>query len=146
MRKLTVLLFIFFLLVGCENKEEKTMVCQGTNGDIQVTNTIKYIGKTVTSVSYQDTMIVDDSLVSYISNYLDGYKETLKGLEGVVFSYEIEGSNVITTTTIDYSVANIDELVNAGLMDSIQSEKEKVIDYELTINYMKTLGLTCSEQ
>ena len=145
MRKLTVLLFIFFLLVGCENKEEKTMVCQGTNGDIQVTNTIKYIGKTVTSVSYQDTMIVDDSLVSYISNYLDGYKETLKGLEGVVFSYEIEGSNVITTTTIDYSVANIDELVNAGLMDSIQSEKEKVIDYELTINYMKTLGLTCSE-
>ena len=146
MRKLTVLLFIFFLLVGCENKEEKTMVCQGTNGDIQVTNTIKYIGKTVTSVSYQDTMIVDDSLVSYISNYLDGYKETLKGLEGVVFSYEIEGSNVITTTTIDYSVANIDELVNAGLMDSIQSEKEKVIDYELTINYMETLGLTCSEQ
>ena len=146
MRKLTVLLFIFFVLVGCENKEEKTMVCQGTNGDIQVTNTIKYIGKTVTSVSYQDTMIEDDSLVSYISNYLDGYKETLKGLEGVVFSYEIEGSNVITTTTIDYSVANIDELVNAGLMDSIQSEKEKVIDYELTINYMKTLGLTCSEQ
>ena len=146
MRKLTVLLFIFFLLVGCENKEEKTMVCQGTNGDIQVTNTIKYIGKTVTSVSYQDTMTVDDSLVSYISNYLDGYKETLKGLEGVVFSYEIEGSNVITTTTIDYSVANVDELVNAGLMDSIQSEKEKVIDYELTINYMKTLGLTCSEQ
>ena len=146
MRKLTVLLFIFFLLVGCENKEEKTMVCQGTNGDIQVTNTIKYIGKTVTSVSYQDTMIVDDSLVSYISNYLDGFKETLKGLEGVVFSYEIVGSNVITTTTIDYSVANIDELVNAGLMDSIQSEKEKVIDYELTINYMKTLGLTCSEQ
>ena len=146
MRKLTVLLFIFFLLVGCENKEEKTMVCQGTNGEIQVTNTIKYIGKTVTSVSYQDTMIVDDSLVSYISNYLDGYKETLKGLEGVVFSYEIEGSNVITTTTIDYSVANIDELANAGLMDSIQSEKEKVIDYELTINYMKTLGLTCSEQ
>ena len=146
MRKLTVLLFIFFVLVGCENKEEKTMVCQGTNGDIQVTNTIKYIGKTVTSVSYQDTMIVDDSLVSYISNYLDGYKETLKGLEGVVFSYEIEGSNVITTTTIDYSVANVDELVNAGLMDSIQSEKEKVIDYELTINYMKTLGLTCSEQ
>ena len=146
MRKLTVLLFIFFVLVGCENKEEKTMVCQGTNGDIQVTNTIKYIGKTVTSVSYQDTMIVDDSLVSYISNYLDGYKETLKGLEGVVFSYEIEGSNVITTTTIDYSVANIDELANAGLMDSIQSEKEKVIDYELTINYMKTLGLTCSEQ
>ena len=145
MRKLTVLLFIFFVLVGCENKEEKTMVCQGTNGDIQVTNTIKYIGKTVTSVSYQDTMIVDDSLVSYISNYLDGYKETLKGLEGVVFSYEIEGSNVITTTTIDYSVANVDELVNAGLMDSIQSEKEKVIDYELTINYMKTLGLTCSE-
>ena len=145
MRKLTVLLFIFFLLVGCENKEEKTMVCQGTNGDIQVTNTIKYIGKTVTSVSYQDTMTVDDSLVSYISNYIDGYKETLKGLEGVVFSYEIEGSNVITTTTIDYSVANIDELVNAGLMDSIQSEKEKVIDYELTINYMKTLGLTCSE-
>lgn len=145
MRKLTVLLFIFFLLVGCENKEEKTMVCQGTNGDIQVTNTIKYIGKTVTSVSYQDTMTVDDSLVSYISNYLDGYKETLKGLEGVVFSYEIEGSNVITTTTIDYSVANVDELVNAGLMDSIQSEKEKVIDYELTINYMKTLGLTCSE-
>ena len=145
MRKLTVLLFILFLLVGCENKEEKTMVCQGTNGDIQVTNTIKYIGKTVTSVSYQDTMIVDDSLVSYISNYLDGYKETLKGLEGVVFSYEIEGSNVITTTTIDYSVANVDELVNAGLMDSIQSEKEKVIDYELTINYMKTLGLTCSE-
>ena len=146
MRKLTVLLFIFFLLVGCENKEEKTMVCQGTNGDIQVTNTIKYIGKTVTSVSYQDTMIVDDSLVSYISNYLDGFKETLKGLEGVVFSYEIVGSNVITTTTIDYSVANIDELANAGLMDSIQSEKEKVIDYELTINYMKTLGLTCSEQ
>ena len=146
MRKLTVLLFIFFLLVGCENKEEKTMVCQGTNGDIQVTNTIKYIGKTVTSVSYQDTMIVDDSLVSYISNYLDGYKETLKGLEGVVFSYEIEGSNVITTTTIDYSVANVDELVNAGLMDSIQSEKEKVIDYELTINYMETLGLTCSEK
>ena len=146
MRKLTVLLFIFFLLVGCENKEEKTMVCQGTNGDIQVTNTIKYIGKTVTSVSYQDTMIVDDSLVSYISNYLDGFKETLKGLEGVVFSYEIVGSNVITTTTIDYSVANVDELVNAGLMDSIQSEKEKVIDYELTINYMKTLGLTCSEQ
>ena len=146
MRKLTVLLFIFFVLVGCENKEEKTMVCQGTNGDIQVTNTIKYIGKTVTSVSYQDTMIEDDSLVSYISNYLDGYKETLKGLEGVVFSYEIEGSNVITTTTIDYSVANIDELVNAGLMDSIQSEKEKVIDYELTINYMKTLRLTCSEQ
>ena len=146
MRKLTVLLFIFFLLVGCENKEEKTMVCQGTNGDIQVTNTIKYIGKTVTSVSYQDTMIVDDSLVSYISNYLDGFKETLKGLEGVVFSYEIVGSNVITTTTIDYSVANIDELVNAGLMDSIQSEKEKVIDYELTINYIETLGLTCSEQ
>lgn len=145
MRKLTVLLFIFFLLVGCENKEEKIMVCQGTNGDIQVTNTIKYIGKTVTSVSYQDTMTVDDSLVSYISNYLDGYKETLKGLKGVVFSYEIEGSNVITTTTIDYSVANVDKLVNAGLMDSIQSEKEKVIDYELTINYMKTLGLTCSE-
>ena len=70
MRKLTVLLFIFFVLVGCENKEEKTMVCQGTNGDIQVTNTIKYIGKTVTSVSYQDTMIEDDSLVSYISNYI----------------------------------------------------------------------------
>ena len=146
MKKLLVLVTSLMLLAGCsEPKVEKVTVCKGTSEGNDIVNTIKYVDEKVNSVTYQNTIVVSESLIDYIKTYADNYKETVKDIEGLTYDYTIEGTTVVETTTVDYTVADLSELAAAGLITTGENETVDYIDFTLTLKYMTDIGLTCEE-
>ena len=148
MKKLVVCLAMLGMLVGCssEPKVEKVNVCKGTSEGNDIVNTIKYVDEKVNSVTYQNTIVVSESLVDYIKDYADNYKETVKDIEGLTYEYTIDGTTIVETTTVDYTVTDLSELAAAGLITTGENETVDYIDYSLTLKYMTDIGLTCTEQ
>lgn len=146
MKKLAVSLFIFFLLVGCQGKEEMTTVCRGNDEKNVTVNTIKHIDDRVTSISYQNTLQVDESLVDYITGYLEQYKTSVEHIVGLTYEYSIEGNTIVETTTIDYEIADKEQLANEGIIAIAQSDNESYVGYAITVNQMEASGYECTEE
>lgn len=147
MKKLLALVAALCMLTACGGgSSEKTTVCSGTTSGGDVVNTIKYVDEKVNSITYQNTMEIDESLIDYVKEYADSYKETVEQISGISYTYTIDGTTVVETTTIDYTVADMDELISNGMIDAGENETVDYIDYELTLDNMTSIGLTCTEQ
>lgn len=146
MKNKIILLFIFTLLVGCQGKKEMTTVCKGNDEKSVTVNTIKHIEDRITSVSYQNTLQVDDSLIDYITGYLSQYKTTVAHIEGLSYEYSIEGNTVVETTTIDYETADMEQLADEGFIAVSESGNKAYVGYAITVNQMKASGYECTEE
>ena len=145
MKKILVILFVVTMLCGCK-KEEKTTVCRGIEENTVIVNTIKYIDDRVTSVSCENTLVVDESLIDYITNYLSQYKTSVEHIEGMTYGFTIEENTVVETTTINYEIADMDQLVSEGFIVLSESGDKAYIGYALTINQMIAAGYECTEE
>lgn len=145
MKKLTVLLCVL-CLVGCSNtKTEKiTKVCTLESDGIKITNTLE---------AEDDKIIVQTTESSIDYSYLDVTEEMLKGimdeisaayseLEGVEYTYSMDGSSVNDKTVVDYTKADLAALLEAGILES-EEEKINYVSLEQTVKALEEMGLTC---
>lgn len=147
MKKILPLLSIMVLLLtGCQGSEPKITVCEGISNGVNVVNTIKYEGKKVNSIIYENSITVDETLIDTVKDAAQTYEASVQGVKGLTYSYKIEGNMLTETTTIDYDLADMEQLASMGMIDASEEGKINFVDYELTINNMTSMNLTCTEQ
>jgi len=147
MKKLLALGLVLTMLCGCTQKEEpKVTVCSGTSEGVEVVNTIKYEGDKVNSITYQNTTTFNESLYDYVENAAKQHEQAYSNITGITYAYTMTETTVIETITVDYNVADLGELVSLGIVDMGEQETVDYINYDLTIQSMSDLGLTCTEQ
>lgn len=150
MKKLLASLFALAMMAGCSgNAEPKTLTCTGSTADGDINTVISAEGDDVTKEEI--TMVSDlTDLGIDASTLSDDEKKTvidtmveatgMSDIKGVTYKAEFKDNTIVSTASIDYTVADIKELQDADLVDSglgtsISLEKTKE-------NYEKE-GLTC---
>ncbi len=136
-----IVLCLCLLLVGCSNKETTT-VCALTQENVKVVNTIvaqddKVIKQTLENeINYKNLELTKEDVVGLANEYVDSYD-----LEGLSYSFEVNEQHLLETITIDYSTVNIQELMNIGLIESI--DDAKYISLKETLTTLKDTGFIC---
>lgn len=132
-------------LMGCSSKapEKEVKVCKGNIGNFKVTNTYELDGDKVlkqTSENSLEAALSEDEVAAWTSQ-----AETIAltyDVEGVTYSYNITEKGMSEKTEIDFTKADIDTLIDAGLL---QGEKGKVafVSFEITMESLEQGGFTC---
>lgn len=136
-----IILCLCLLLVGCA-KKETTTICALTQENVKVVNTIvaqddQVIKQTLENeINYKNLELTKEDVIELAGEYVDSYD-----LEGLNYSFEVNDESLLETITIDYSTANIQELMNIGLIESI--EDAKYISLKETLETLKDTGFIC---
>ena len=129
------------LLVGCSNKETTT-VCALTQENVKVVNTIvaqedKVIKQTLENeIHYKNLELTKEDVVELANEYVESYD-----LEGLNYSFEVNEEHLLETITVDYSIVDIQELMNIGFIESV--EDAKYISLKETLTTLKDTGFIC---
>lgn len=147
MKKTTIILLVLLgILSGCGKKSESpskktnSMICTYQTTGFDETSTYEFQDDEVKKIFYTKTVNVElrgDPMSDY--EWPAEYrKEKYNEIDGVVYSYSIDGDVITIDFTIDFSIANLelvldivdevhDEWVNASYL-SIELIKENTID------------------
>ena len=158
MKKLSIILLAALLLclAGC-NKENtnaddnatktKTTVCTYFFDGVDVENTIISTGEKVESISYQNTMVIEDARsLEMLKELLVDYKKLYDGKTGLTYEYTVEGNKVVEITTINYNTVNYEDLVEFDLIELEEGEipTPLYVLYDDMIQQMQGLGCKCN--
>ena len=136
-----IALCLCLLLVGCSNKETTT-ICAFTQENVKVVNTIiaqedKVIKQTLENeIHYKNLELTKEDVVELANEYVESYD-----LEGLNYSFEVNDEHLLETIIIDYSTVNIQELMNIGLIESV--DNAKYISLKETLTTLKDTGFIC---
>ena len=144
MKKL-IILSILCLLMGC-SQTPKTTICTIEYENINVVNTIVSTNHKVNTVTYQNTVTVEESLLPYMQQTMEEYASTLSGITGITYSYVVDNLTLVETVVIDYESADKAKLYDLGYVDMVDGEIPNFVDYDLTLEQMKALGCACEEK
>lgn len=136
-----IVLCLCLLLVGCSNKETTT-VCAFTQENVKIVNTIvaqddKVIKQTLENeIHYKNLELTKEDVVELANEYVESYD-----LEGLNYSFEVNEEHLLETITVDYSIVDIQELMNIGFIESV--EDAKYISLKETLTTLKDTGFIC---
>lgn len=136
-----IVLCFCLLLVGCSNKETTT-VCAFTQENVKIVNTIvaqedKVIKQTLENeIHYKNLELTKEDVVELANEYVESYD-----LEGLNYSFEVNEEHLLETITVDYSIVDIQELMNIGFIESV--EDAKYISLKETLTTLKDTGFIC---
>ena len=136
-----IVLCLCLLLVGCSNKETTT-VCAFTQENVKIVNTIvaqddKVIKQTLENeINYKNLELTKEDVVELANEYVDSYD-----LEGLNYSFEVNEEHLLETITVDYSIVDIQELMNIGFIESVEDAKD--ISLKETLTTLKDTGFIC---
>lgn len=145
MKKLLVLCCLF-CLVGCSSEpEKKTVVCeadiQGVNQKItlEAEDDDLTVQKTESTLDFGSLGITEEQIKEVTKEFEDEYD-----LNGMRYTYSIEGTVLTEKIIVDYKMADLKELLDNGI---IESEEENVTSVSLkqTVESLKEQGFTCNE-
>ena len=145
MKKLVVLLCAL-CLVGCSGKEAEkiTKVCTMESDGMKVTNTLeaeddKVVKQTAeSSVDFSDLDATEADIKDVMDELASGYDD----LKGVQYSYTIDGTTVNDKTIVDYTQADLDQLLEMGILES-EEESVGYVSLEQTVKSLEDMGFTC---
>ena len=136
-----IVLCLCLLLVGCSNKETTT-VCAFTQENVKIVNTIvaqedKVIKQTLENeIHYKNLELTKEDVVELANEYVESYD-----LEGLNYSFEVNEEHLLETITVDYSIVDIQELMNIGFIESV--DDAKYISLKETLTTLKDTGFIC---
>lgn len=136
-----MILCLCLLLVGC-SKKESTTICALTQENAKIVNTIisqddKVIKQTLENeINYKNLELTKEDVVELANEYVESYD-----LEGLSYSFEVNEEHLLETIMIDYSTANIQELMNIGLIESV--DDAQYISLKQTLTTLKDTGFIC---
>ncbi len=149
MRKLTYGLVVFVLLVsGCQSKTKSTTVCTIAQDEMKVTLTLDAEGDTITKLTQQATTDLQTSFDQGLLNEdsvkqsADAVKEKLSKLKGASYKYTLKKTTLDETSVFDLTKADIDELIDAKILE-IEGSTEKGLSLKKSVANYKEQGLTC---
>ena len=143
--KLACVFLVLLCVMAC-NKVERTTVCTINYDGVDVVNTVVSSGKDVKMVTYQNTMVVEESLIPYMKTTVEEYAEKVWKIPGISYNYKFEDNVLVETTLIDYMNVNMQQLYELGLLEKVDGKLPETIDYEASIEGMRILGCECKEQ
>ena len=148
MKKLFILLVVCMLLglSACGGKKPVTTVCTTNYEGVNVKNTLVSEGDKLTSIKYENQITVDSTLIPYLQSAVEEYAKQLENVKGVTYKYTISDTSVTESTEIDYTTADLSSLVKLGIVEEVDGKVPTYIGLEPTLNNMKELGCTCTEQ
>lgn len=136
-----MILCLCLLLMGCSNNKTTT-VCALTQENVKVLNTIvaqddKVIKQTLENeINYKNLELTKEDVVELANEYVESYD-----LEGLSYSFEVNEEHLLETIMIDYSTVNIQELMNIGLIESV--DDAQYISLKQTLETLKDTGFIC---
>lgn len=152
--RILVLVIAVVLVSGCGNKvndKEIVKTCKSTASDVasgyKVESEYKVYAKGDVVEKVETTEIVtsdDEELLDYFEEYLeDTYESTNEVYGGYTNNVTNENGKVISTTTIDYNVMNIEQYVkdNTAMTNYVNSNNEILL--EGILNLYEGLGAVC---
>lgn len=142
---LFIVIFAIVLINGDERKL-KTTVCTTNYEGVNVKNTLVSEGDKLTSIKYENQITVDSTLIPYLQSAVEEYAKQLENVKGVTYKYTISDTSVTESTEIDYTTADLSSLVKLGIVEEVDGKVPTYIGLEPTLNNMKELGCTCTEQ
>lgn len=149
MKKLFVVMMVLmmaFSLTACggeEKVEDTKMVCTTTTNGVEVMNEIVANGNKVKTVSYNNTLEVDDSMAEMLESAAQAYVEKYNAVKGVEYTFEIKDGKFVEKTFIDFTTADMSALCDAGLLEKVDGQVPDYIDLEKTLEGMKASGCEC---
>ena len=141
MKKLLICLCLMIGLVGC-SKSETVTVCSISSTGLVMENTIvaqsdKIVKQTlVNQIDFEMAAMTKEQVEELVQVYVSLYN-----IEGVEYSYEIEGSILTETIVIDYSKASLEDLQRVELIQNI--DDVEYISLEKTIDSLESTGFIC---
>lgn len=168
MKKIVFSLSALLLLVGCNSsKNEKNVVIE----DIEIDTTgaayicekkefneeynFNFLGKyiiyldneNVTNInSYEIIEANNQEILNYYESYFTNNYEKLKAYSGVEYNIQLENNKIFSTTSIDYSLFNLESYaidypnITEYLNDEYKLTKDNLI------NHYKDLSITCEKK
>ena len=136
-----IVLCLCLLFVGCSNKETTT-ICAFTQENVKIVNTIvaqedKVIKQTLENeIHYKNLELTKEDVVELANEYVESYD-----LEGFNYSFEVNEEHLLETIIVDYSIVNIQELMNIGFIESV--DDAKYISLNETLTTLKDTGFIC---
>ena len=77
-----------------------------------------------------------EDVVELANEYVESYD-----LEGLNYSFEVNDEHLLETITVDYSIVDIQKLMNIGFIESV--EDAKYISLKETLTTLKDTGFIC---
>ena len=144
MKKILIIALLLIALVGCEDKEKIT-VCTTNYDGIEIENVIQSKGEQVTTVIYQTTITVEDTLAPYLTATAEEYAKNFVGVGGITYEYDVNKNTLKEVTTVEYLKVNYEDLVKLGLLELEDGviPTPLYIEYEDILANMKSLGCEC---
>lgn len=150
--KMFVLVITVALITGCSNTEKEIVkTCTSTLNDVangyklQSDYKIYAKGNVVEKVETTEIITSDDeTALSYFAEYLEStYVTANKIYGGHTNTVTKEDGKVISKTTIDYTVMNINKYVedNSAMKNYVNSDNKLLLDGVISI--YEDLGATC---
>ena len=136
-----IVLCFCLLLVCCSNKQTTT-ICAFTQENVKIVNTIvaqddKVIKQTLENeINYKNLELTKEDVVELANEYVESYD-----LEGLNYSFEVNDEHLLETITVDYSILDIQKLMNIGFIESV--EDAKYISLKETLTTLKDTGFIC---
>ena len=144
MKKLLAIVLLLGSLVGCseEKVEEKTIVCTYSQSGLVTENAIVYEGDKVVKQTLTNQIDYEMfGLTKEQTEYSTEEYAALYDVNGVEYTYSIEGTILTETIVIDYKKADLNELSNASLIQ--MEEDAKYVSFEKTIESLENSGFIC---
>ena len=83
-----------------------------------------------------DDELTKEDVVELANEYVESYD-----LEGFNYSFEVNEEHLLETIIVDYSIVNIQELMNIGFIESV--DDAKYISLKETLTTLKDTGFIC---
>lgn len=153
MKKLFFVFLFAAMITGCGGSDKTTTICKG-NIDQWTTNTTTIessddrVDVVKAEIVYDMSDYVTDSLtIEYWESQLKSINVDYESLDGVTAKWDVDDTVITLNVEIDYTKADFDQLVDAGLITTSAGEDKVVyISLEQTIKEQENAGLTCKEQ
>ncbi|MFV0396171.1 MAG: DUF1307 domain-containing protein [Coprobacillaceae bacterium] len=153
MKRVLGLSAVLLLLTGCFGGKETTTVCKMENDYGTTEATYEAKGDEVTEYTivavedyndYIDTSVYSDADIKEM--YEDEYADDYEGLDGVDFKVEVKDGVMTRTLTVNYSKADMDELVAEGLVEASNGNDVDYVSLDLGIEDLEKQGFKCKEK
>ncbi len=153
MKKLAGALLVVLLFTGCSAKEEKSekvtceLTIQEESFELFSTYEVTYTGEIVTSVhTIEEMTIADQETFESTAELLEKAYGALDELEGYDAEFEIDGTYLKATVSIDYEVLDMDAISQLDANIESLLNEDKKIELDTLLTAYKQLGAHCDNE
>lgn len=142
MKKIIVMVLIAFVLMGCTGAKVETKEFEGKLNGVDIKVSIEHKDDKVLKQTSHSTMnfkelgLEKENIETLVNTYKNMYD-----IKGVNYEAEIKEESAIEKIEINYEEADLNKLIEVGLLMSKKDGTIKFVSYEETVKNLETSGV-----